>query len=226
MLIINQKPETSNNQEQAEKTPLLPDAGNADEGKSNSVFSLPYLNFMTVLGIIALISGVAGVILTIRQSIWCWPMALISVITSGIEFFESRLYGDMALQVFYFISGVYGWIYWNKKKKENFSITSIPLKLILPLIAFTVAQFFIYYYLLIVFKGDKVFMDALLTACSLTATYMMTKKWIQNWAFWVLIDFAYIGLYFSKELYLYALLYLFFTIIALYGYLNWRKTTS
>lgn len=181
---------------------------------------------MTLLGIIALISGVAGVILTIKQSIWCWPMALISVLTSGIEFYDSRLYGDMALQVFYFISGVYGWVYWNKKKKDDFKVTSLPIKLILPLSAFTVAQFFIYYYLLVVFKGDKVFMDALLTACSLTATYMMTKKWVQNWAFWVLIDFAYIGLYFSKDLYLYALLYLFFTIIALFGYLNWKKTVS
>lgn len=181
---------------------------------------------MTLLGIITLISGVAGVFLTIKESIWCWPMALISVVTSGIEFFESRLYGDMALQIFYFISGVYGWIYWNQKKEDSFKVSSVPVKLILPLIAFTLLQFIIYYFLLVKFKGDKVIVDAFLTACSITATYMMTKKWIQNWIFWILIDFTYIGLYFVKDLYLYALLYLFFTGMALWGYLKWRKLVS
>lgn len=178
---------------------------------------------MTLLGIIALISGVAGVLLTIKQNIWCWPMALISVVTSCIEFYQSRLFGDMALQVFYFVSGVYGWIYWKRKKNESFKIVHVPLKLIWPLLAFTLVQFGIYYYLLSVFKGDKVVLDALLTACSITATYMMTKKWLENWLFWVIIDFVYIGLYFSKDLYLYALLYFVFTVMALAGYLNWKK---
>lgn len=181
---------------------------------------------MTVLGIIALISGIAGVLLTIKQSIWCWPMALISVITSGYEFYESRLFGDMALQVFYFVSGVYGWFYWETRKNETFTVKSLPLKLILPLSAFTLVQFGIYYYLLVVFKGDKVVADALLTACSITATYMMTKKWVENWLFWVMIDFAYVGLYLSKDLYLYALLYFVFAVMALIGFLNWKKIRS
>ncbi len=181
---------------------------------------------MSVLGIIALISGVAGVLLTIKQNIWCWPMALISVVTSGIEFYESRLFGDMALQVVYFIIGVYGWIYWEKKKNHSFVITKLPSKQILPLLAFTGIQFGIYFYLLTVFKGDKIVLDALLTACSITATYMMTKKWLENWLFWVFIDFVYVGLYFSKDLYLYALLYFIFAVMALWGYLNWKKTQS
>lgn len=190
-----------------------------------SVFSTSLIN-MSLLGIIALISGIAGVLLTIKQNIWCWPMALVSVITSGLEFYESHLFGDMALQVFYFTSGVYGWIYWKKKKNVSFSIKQIPSKSILPIILFTLIQFGIYYYLLTVFKGDKIVTDALLTACSITATYMMTKKWIENWIFWVIIDFLYIGLYFSKELYLYAFLYFVFTVMALFGYLNWKKIIS
>lgn len=181
---------------------------------------------MTILGIIALLSGVAGVLLTIKQNIWCWPLALVSVVTSGIEFYQSRLFGDMALQVLYFISGVYGWFYWKQKKSDDFKVSKLPVKLILPLIAFTGIQFFIYYYLLLVFKGDKVILDALLTACSISATYAMTKKWIENWLFWVVIDFTYVGLYFSKNLYLYALLYFIFALMALAGYLNWRKLKS
>ena len=65
--------------------------------------------------------------------------------------------------------------------------------------------------------------DATLTACSLTATYMMTKKWVENWFVWVLIDGAYVVLYGVKYMCVFAVLYLFFTIMAFYGWIKWRK---
>lgn len=181
---------------------------------------------MTILGIISLVFGVAGVLLTIKQNIWCWPAALISVITSGYEFFENRLYGDFALQVFYFISGVYGWFYWEKNKNKEFIVTILPVKFIIPLICVTLLQALIYYFVLCYFKGDQVIFDAILTACSITATYMMTKKWLENWFCWVLIDFAYIILYILKDLWLYAILYFVFTLMAAYGFYKWRKQKS
>ena len=83
---------------------------------------------MSVLGIIALITGTLGVWLTIKQNIWCWLFALIAVVTSIVEFYQVHLYGDMALQVFYFFAGLYGWIYWNKKKDEAFVIKRMDPK--------------------------------------------------------------------------------------------------
>lgn len=193
------------------------------KGKVTAFSSPDKFHKMTILGIIALISGIAGVLLTIKQNIWCWPMALVSVITSGIEFYQSKLFGDMALQVFYFVSGIYGWFFWNIKTKVLFDVSLTPRKKILPLIVFTAIQYTVYYYLLSFLKGDKIIYDAILTALSITATYMMTKKWLENWICWVAIDFAYIGLYISKELYLYAVLYFIFAIMAFAGYLNWKK---
>lgn len=181
---------------------------------------------MTILGIISLVFGVAGVLLTIKQSIWCWPAALLSVVTSGFEFFESRLYGDFALQIFYFISGVYGWVYWDKNKNKEFIVALLPIRSIIPLLSITILQAILYYFLLSYFKGDKVIFDSILTACSITATYMMTKKWLENWFFWVLIDFAYVILYISKELWLYAVLYFTFTLMAAYGFYTWKKQKS
>jgi nicotinamide mononucleotide transporter len=181
---------------------------------------------MSVLGIIALISGTFGVWLTIKQSIWCWPFALTAVVTSIIEFYDVRLYGDMALQIFYFFAGVYGWIYWNKKKRELFAIKAIELKLIPALLGITILQAVLYYYLLIYFKGDRPVLDAILTACSLTTTYMMTKKWVENWLLWVFIDASYVVLYVLKDMWLFALLNVVFTIIAFYGWLKWRKQVS
>lgn len=181
---------------------------------------------MTILGIIALISGVAGVLLTIKQSIWCWPMALVSVVTSGYEFLTAKLYGDTALQFFYFLSGVYGWVFWQKHSNTDFKVSNTPIRTIPALVIFTAIQIILYYFLLTFLKGDKIIYDSVLTALSITVTYMMTKKWIENWICWVIIDFAYIGLYLSKNLYLYAVLYFIFSLMAINGYIIWKRKKS
>ena len=172
---------------------------------------------------IALITGVLGVILTIFESIWCWPMALISVIISTLAFFKQHLYGDMSLNVFYFFSGIYGWYYWGKHKAITFKITRLPLKYIPLIVISIVVQSVLYYFILHHFKSDQVLFDSILTACSFTCTYLMTKKWLENWLLWVLIDGAYVFLYIIKEMPTYAILYTFFTLMAAYGYYAWKK---
>jgi nicotinamide mononucleotide transporter len=181
---------------------------------------------MSVLGIIALISGVLGVWLTIKENIWCWPSAIVSVLASIVEFYDARLFGDMGLQVFYLGAAIYGWYFWKKNKGQEFKVKKMPAKLIPVLIIATLALTILFYFLIDLLKGDRALFDATLTACSLTATYMMTKKWVENWFVWVLIDGAYVVLYGVKYMWLFAVLYLFFTIIAFYGWIKWRKATS
>lgn len=180
---------------------------------------------MSLLGIIALVFGVAGVILTIYEKIWCWPAALISVVVSVMEFYNERLFGDMALNVFYFFSGIYGWYYWNKKKKQNqnFIVTHTPVYMAVPLVSFTIGQSILFYFILSYFKSDRVLFDSVLTAASFTLTFMMAKKWIENWALWVITDAAYVVLYIGKHMYLFAVLYAFFAVIAAYGFYKWKK---
>ncbi|MDX2173737.1 MAG: nicotinamide riboside transporter PnuC [Bacteroidota bacterium] len=178
---------------------------------------------MSLLDSIALIFGVLGVLLTIKQSIWCWPSALISVLASFVAFYNQRLFGDMLLQIFYFLSGIYGWYFWKKNKQVTFIVQKINLKIIPSLLLITAVLNVILFFILNYFKGDKVILDSILTAFSLTATYMMTKKWIENWIAWVVIDFTYIILYTSKSMWLFALLYFIFTLMAAYGFFKWKK---
>ncbi len=179
---------------------------------------------MTLLSLIAFVFGVFGVWLTIKQNMLCWPVSIIAVIASIVEFYEQRLFGDMSLQIFYFFAALYGWIFWNKQKNTKFAVSKMAFKHWPVLFILTVSQSVLYYFLLSYFKGDQLVFDAILTACSLTATFMMTRKWLENWAAWVLIDFAYVFLYGIKEMWLFALLYLLFAIIAYYGWIKWRKT--
>ncbi|MBA2610652.1 MAG: nicotinamide mononucleotide transporter [Bacteroidetes bacterium] len=184
------------------------------------VFGIP------VLEIIALISGVLGVWLTIKENIWCWPVSIIAVLASVAEFYEQRLFGDMGLQIFYLGAAIYGWYFWNKNKQKKFEVKKTPTKLIPLLMLATLSQTILFYFLINFLKGDRALFDATLTACSLTATYMMTKKWVENWLAWVLIDGAYVILYSVKFMWGFACLYLFFTIIAFYGWIKWRRTIS
>ncbi len=178
---------------------------------------------MSILDSVALIFGVLGVLLTIKQSIWCWPFALISVLASFAEFFNQRLYGDMLLQVFYFFAGIYGWYFWKKNSNVTFTVKKINPKIVPLLLIVTALSSVILYFILNYFKGDKVILDSILTAFSLTATYMMTKKWIENWIAWIAIDFTYIILYGSKNMWLFAVLYFIFTLMAVYGFFKWKK---
>jgi len=181
---------------------------------------------MSLPGLIALISGVLGVWLTIRQSIWCWPMALLSVVCSGIDFYESRLFGDLGLQVIYFAQGVYGWYVWQTRREQNFQSSRMPVKW-WPVILLSLALLWLgMYYLLVFLKGNRAELDALLTAASLVTTFMMIRKWAENWLLWVLIDGTYIILYALTDLWSYVVLYAVFTIMAWYGWTQWKKNLS
>jgi nicotinamide mononucleotide transporter len=181
---------------------------------------------MSVWGFIALIFGLLGVVFTIKQHVICWFFACIGASASIIEFYNQRLFGDMLLQVFYFFAGIYGWIYWQEKAKSTFVIIRLPKQQISPLILATALQSMLYCFILKKFNGDQIVFDAILTACSLTATFMMTKKWLENWAVWVFVDTAYVFLYCIKHMWLFAVLYFCFAVIAYWGWLKWKKTVS
>ncbi len=180
---------------------------------------------MSELSILAFVFGVAGVWLTIKKNIWCWPLALVSVLASLLEFYQQKLYGDMSLQAFYFAAGIYGWYFWNKKQKQIFNVRHTPGSFWIWLIILTLAQGLLYTFLLTKLKGDQALLDGTLTAASLTATFMMTKRWIENWLAWVLIDLAYVVLYGIKAMWLFALLYLVFAGMAWYGWKQWKTET-
>ncbi|MES2679178.1 MAG: nicotinamide riboside transporter PnuC [Bacteroidota bacterium] len=187
-------------------------------------FDLAGFIFSQWTGIVVFLLGALGVWLTIKESIWCWPVSLVAVVISIIIFFDSKLYGDMALQVFYFFAGLYGWFYWNTNKNKAFVVKRARLKEVPVLLVVTVLQSVAYYYLLLHFKGEQPLLDAILTASSLTVTYMMTKKWVENWMIWVAIDLTYILLYCIKELWFFAALSFIMAILAAYGYFKWRRT--
>lgn len=193
------------------------------------------MNEISILGqttswleIVAMLTGIAGVFLTIKQSIWCFPIGIINVSLYALLFISPgiRLYADALLQCIYILLLIYGWIKWSEKKNTITSIkpVKINLNLSLRLSLFTIAgTCLLALFLLKNTDASYPWLDSLLACTSLTAQWMIAKKFIENWLIWIVVDFIYLPLYFIKHLPLTAILYALFMILAIRGYIEWKK---
>ncbi|MEZ4887154.1 MAG: nicotinamide riboside transporter PnuC [Chitinophagales bacterium] len=180
----------------------------------------------------ALISGIFYVTLAAKENVWCWLAGLVNVVLFFVIAFNAQMYSDVGLQVVYFGLTLYGWWQWvygskNNKQQNTLTITTTSPKLWLALIPFTLFATILLYFVLDKWTDtDVAFWDALTTALSLTATWMTARKKLENWLVWIIADPIYVGLLYYKGWYLSGLLFGIYTVIAVLGYLEWRKKMS
>lgn len=180
----------------------------------------------TLLEWAAVITGFLCIYLAAKESIWNWPVSIISVVAYGLLFFREAMYGDMTLQIYFLFTAVYGWYFWIRKKvKQHRPISRLTAKqwflaiLFIPLLSILLGWF------MDRFTNSNVpYADGFCTAISFTAQFLLTRKILENWLLWVFANICYVPLFIYKNLNLSALLYLVLIIIAFNGYLNWRKT--
>lgn len=176
--------------------------------------------------ITAAILGIAGVWLTTRQNIWCWPIGLVNVLLSLFVFYDAKLYYDVILQIFYFVLTIYGWYNWVFGKKGN---AILPVKritkthFIYSLVIVVIAVLLFGYTAQRFTDASFPYWDALTTAGGIIATLWMARKIIENWIAWIFIDVLCTVIYIYKELYAFSVLYFIFAILAVIGYYSWKK---
>ncbi|MEC7863728.1 MAG: nicotinamide riboside transporter PnuC [Bacteroidota bacterium] len=162
------------------------------------------------------------VILAAKQNIWCWACASISVILYIYICFTAQLFPETGLQIFYLFMAAYG--YYNWKKLEEFGIIQWSASKHLLLILFgAIFTFLIGFYFTTYTSAKMPIIDSFTTVFSIIATYMITKKVLGNWLYWIVINLVSIHLYFSRDLHLTSLLFMMYTIIAIFGYFSWMK---
>jgi len=168
----------------------------------------------------------------IKQKPIYWPISIIMVSLYIFIYYQSKFYADMSLQFYYLIVSFYGWYFWifgkrkNANKKTNSTVkvakTSSRQKIFLFLL--TILFFIIISFILINFTDSTVpYGDAFTTALSFTATWLLAKKYIENWLIWLIVNPVSVGLYVYKELYLTAVLFVILSILAVVGYYQWKK---
>ena len=140
--------------------------------------------------------------------------------------FEAQLYLETGLQIFYLFMAGYGYSQWKKPKKE-LSIKSWSIIFHLKLIFIGIVVSIAFGKLAETYTNAALpLIDAFTTIFSLFATFMVTRKILENWIYWIVIDAVSIYLYYSRDLHLTAALFATYTIIAVFGYLSWKKEIS
>ncbi len=175
---------------------------------------------------VAVICALIYVALISLKNQWGWLFATISSAIYIFICYYGKLYLETGLQVFYVAMAIYGWYEWSdaddepkegiiqwSNKTHVFIISAGLIVTILTGIFFNIYT-----------DQAQPFLDAFTTIFSLIATYMITKKVLENWFYWIVIDLVATFLYVNRGLELSGLLYLLYTIIAFYGYFNWKKT--
>lgn len=173
------------------------------------------------------LTGFIYLFFSIRQHYLTWPIGLLNALFYVVVFFNSKIYADMVLQFYYVTISIYGWWCWlhGSASGHSLEVSETSRKLWLKLLVMSVLLFCTIAAILLSYTDSPVpYWDSLTTSLSIVATWMLAKKKIEHWLVWVVVDFISIGLFIVKELYPTTLLFMVYTVLAVYGYFEWRKS--
>jgi len=184
---------------------------------------------MIWLEALAAITGLISVYFVTRQNIWCWPTGLVSVFLAAIVFYESFLYSDMLLHIYYIGMNIYGWIHWSKKAEDApiLPVTTMTWRRNLFWIIVTAVGTVGWGYTMQAQTNAAFpYGDAFTTVASLAGMWFMAQKRLENWVYWFVVDVVAITIYALKGLYLFSGQYAIFLILCVLGYRNWKKAMA
>ena len=185
------------------------------------------LNFnWSIIESIAVFFSILYVVLAMKENIWCWGAAAISVILYIYICYSAQLYAETGLQFFYLLMAIYGYFQWNNNDRNLKIQQWTSAKHLLILLLGALLTFLMGFYFSIYTNAAMPLVDSFTTVFSVFATFMVTKKVLGNWLYWIVIDAVSVYLYFSRGLQLTSLLFVAYTIIAVFGYLSWLKRNN
>ncbi|ARV07489.1 nicotinamide mononucleotide transporter [Polaribacter sp. SA4-10] len=191
-----------------------------------------YANSSTLdvsLEIIAVIFGFLSVWYSKKNKIWVFPTGMISTLIFVYLLLKWGLLGDMLINVYYFIMSVYGWYLWTRVKNGKAanpisSSNSLEKKQSVFLFLATLIFVFIVYKIFDKWTSWVAYVDTITTAIFFVGMWLMAKRKIENWIYWIIGDIISVPLYFYKGFTFTSFQYLIFTFIAISGYITWKKS--
>ncbi len=182
---------------------------------------------MTWFDWLVFVTGVAAVWLTVRQHLLNWPIGIANSLAVLVVAVQHRLYADGGLQIVYVVLGFYGWWHWyygNPARHDALPVVRTPPRAVLPLATVSVVTYLAIAGALRTFTDSDVpWLDALPTTASLLAQYLLTRKYLANWAVWIFaVNIPFAALYLYKGLPLLALLQPVYVVLSVAGWRAWR----
>jgi nicotinamide mononucleotide transporter len=181
---------------------------------------------MSPLEIVAVALALAYLLLAAKESIWCWYCAFVSSALYVFIMWDAGLLSEAALSVFYVVMAVIGWYEWRYGGKQHEGVRIVTLKpwQHLALFALMLVLAFINGWAMQRWTSAAwPFVDAFIAWSSVITTFMVVRKVLENWLYWVVIDSLAVVLYIDRELYLTAGLFALYVVIVIFGYFKWRK---
>ena len=183
---------------------------------------------MTSWEMLAVFLSVSYLLLAIKQNLWCWIAAFFSTLIYSVLFFDASLLMDSALNIFYLVMAVYGWYSW---KYGNIKVQNVELNIstygmaknIKIIIVLILISLVLGYIMANYTSADFAYLDTFTTVFAVFTTYMLTKKVLENWIYWVVIDAVSIYIYIQKGFYLTAVLFAVYTVLAVVAYVKWKN---
>jgi nicotinamide mononucleotide transporter len=184
------------------------------------------LQAMSLWELAAVLLGIAYLLLAMRESLWCWYAAFASTAIFLFIFWDVKLYMESALQVYYLAMAVYGWWQWQHGPEQSPSLmitrwsirhhlrAACAVLLITLISGFMLGEYT---------DAANPFLDSFTTWGAILTTWMVTRKILENWLYWLVIDSVSIYLYLDRELYLTALLFAAYLVIVIFGYRTWSQ---
>ena len=170
--------------------------------------------------------GLAYLLLAVRRNLWCWLCAFISTAIYLVLFASAKLYMQSALQLFYLAMAVYGFMEWKRGRSDSGEVMIRSWSLRSHSIAaVAIAAATLLNGWLLARGTDAVapYLDSFVTWSSVVTTWMVAKRLIENWLYWVVIDALAAYLYFSQQMLVTALLFVLYVGIVIHGYVQWRR---
>lgn len=191
----------------------------------------PYQEYSTLnifLEVTAVFFGLLSVWFSKKNNIWVYPTGILSTLIFVYLLFHWGLLGDMLINAYYFSMSIYGWYYWTRKSDSAdlnpiSKMSQWDFRRALALFVFALCFVFIVYRLFDKWNNVIAYIDTLTTAIFFVGMWLMARRKVENWLFWIVGDLISIPLYYIKGYALTSIQYLIFTLVAVAGYYAWKK---
>jgi nicotinamide mononucleotide transporter len=187
-----------------------------------------YPTYEIALEVTAVVFGLLSVWYAKKDNILVFPTGIINTALYVFLLWKWSLLGDMMINAYYFIMSIYGWYHWTRKDGEEVihpiaKITKREKKQAVIIFVLTILFVVEVYLFFNKFTHWTSYVDTFVTGIFFVGMWLMAKRKIENWLFWIIGDIISIPLYFAKGYTFTSIQYLLFTIIAIFGYLEWKK---
>ena len=186
------------------------------------------MDWTSLLDVTALVVGLVYLLLEYRASLYVWIAGIIMPAIDLFLYWNTGLYGDFGLAVYYLLASVYGFIAWKYWKKgettDEKPISRFPMRLLLPVtVAFLAIWAAVWGFLQYWTNSTVPVTDSLTNALSIIGMWMLARKYVEQWVVWIVADAIYVWLYAYKALPFKASLYAFYIIVAFFGIRAWTR---